>query len=207
MKTTLKLLNTVNGADVLLEKYLKTLLNSEKPIVVLCGTAYGGDIEMAATILPHGLIFGYDTFDEGHPKHLASNPEHFEATCMNYWYEHFGTDELGYVYQKGVLESLGLNNVTLIKGEVDPQSCDFIEKIDLAWLDMDLLVSMENGFKSVADKIREGGYLITHDVEPKEHIAGLYELFFDKLIDTEKWELVESVPDSFFTVWQKKKSQ
>lgn len=203
MHTVLKILNTVNGADLLLEKYLQKLVDIKKPKVVMQGIAYGGDVEMAARILPHGLIFGYDTFENGHPKHLAKNVDDFEASCMDSWYQSLGMSKLDYVYQKKVLEELEVNNVTLIKGEVNKDSCDFIKKIDLAWLDMDLLVSMRNGFDSVKDKIKSGGYLITHDVDPKGHIAGLHELFYDELID-DTWTLVESVPNSFFTVWTKK---
>lgn len=206
MKTILKTLNDCNGADELLEKWVDVARKKFiDPVAVLMGIAYGGDVEMTATHFKkaNGRVFGYDTFSNGHPKHLAKNVTDFEATCMEHWYQTLGTDKLSYVYQMGILEELGLDNVILIEGEVDTNSCDFLDKIHLAWLDMDLLVSMENGFNAVKDNIVKGGYLITHDVEPRDHISGLYELFFDKLIDPKKWALIESKPDSFFTVWQR----
>lgn len=200
----MRIINNVNGADRLLRKYLEKLQKIETPVVVMMGIAYGGDVQMGAEVLPNGKIYGYDTFEDGHPRHLAARPDDFEASCMEHWYQTLGTKGLSLDWQRQQLEEMGLSNATLIKGEVDKSSCYLLKKIDLAWLDMDLLVSMENGFHAVESKIVKGGYLITHDVDPKGHIAGLHELFYDKLIDPKKWKLIEKVDVSFFTVWQKK---
>jgi hypothetical protein len=127
----------------------------------------------------------------------------FEAICMEHWYTTLGTEKLAYPYIRGSLDSEGLRNVTLIEGEVEDKSCDFIDEIHLAWLDMDMINSMRTGFNAVADKIVKGGLLVTHDVKPQGHIKDLYELFFNELIDPKKWVEIPDEGSTFINIWQK----
>jgi hypothetical protein len=166
MNTTLKILNKVNGANEVIFEYAKKL--TDNPVAVLMGIAYGGEVEGIAQMWKDcGKVYGFDTFEDKHPSHLSSNKDSFPARCMDHWYNHkdYGTDELRYEYQRCVLDSLGLSNAILIKGEVNKDSCGDIEKIDLAFLDMDMVESMSTGFEAVKDKIVEGGYLFLHDCQ------------------------------------------
>ena len=167
-KTNLKILNEVNGANEVIFEYSKKVMDEVKnPVAVLMGIAYGGEVEGIATMWKSGKVYGFDTFEDKHPSHLSSNVDSFPARCMDHWYNHkdYGTDELKYEYQRGVLDSLGLDNAILIKGEVNKDSCKDIEKIDLAFLDMDMVESMRVGFEAVKDKMSSGGYLFLHDCQ------------------------------------------
>lgn len=204
----MRILNAVNGADRLLEKYIRKVKDEFPPplTAVFMGIAYGGDVELCAKLWKGiGRVFGYDTFESGHPKHLAHNPNSHEAICMDGWYRDFGMAELALEYQQGQLDQQGLDNAVLVKGEVSANSCFDLEQIHLAWLDMDLNVSMENGFMAVKDKVVPGGYLLLHDVVPQGHITGNYELFYGVFLDPEKWTEVERVDESYFCAWQRQK--
>lgn len=203
----LKIINSVNGANVLLEKYIKQTKEDFKTdlVAVMMGIAYGGDVEMCAKLWgDKGKVYGFDTFEDLHPRHLAKRDTDFEATCMQYWYDTMGTDTLSLEYQTNQLKEMGLTNAHLIKGEVKVDSCEFLDKIHLAWLDMDLIESMRTGYQAVKDKLVKGGYLCLHDVVPRYHIAGLYELFYGEYFNDDEWEELERVNTAMFTVWRKK---
>lgn len=203
----MKQINSCNGADALLLKYIKQTKEDFKSdlIGVLMGIAFGGDVQVCAREWKDcGTVYGFDTFEDMHPKHLAKNVTDFEATCMEHWYRTIGTDELNLEWQRNQLKDMGLTNAHLIKGEVQPDSCEFLDKIHLAWLDMDLIESMRHGFQAVKDKIVKGGYLCLHDVVPRYHIAGLYELFYLEYFNENEWEEIERVNNSFFCVWKKR---
>ena len=169
MKTKLKILNEVNGANKIIFEYAQRVKEEVKnPTAVLMGIAYGGEVEGISQMWKDcGKVYGFDTFEDKHPSHLSSNVDSFPARCMDYWYTHkdYGTDELKYEYQRGVLDDLGLDNAILTKGEVNKDSCKDIDKIDLAFLDMDMVESMRVGFEAVKDKIAKGGYLFLHDCQ------------------------------------------
>jgi len=158
----LKILNEDNGAHlVILDHVKKCLKEFDEPLTaVLMGIAYGGEVEAIAKLWgKRGKVYGYDTFEDLHPRHLATTD--FEAICMNNWYRDCGTEKLSIEYQRKALEKL--SNTTLIKGEVHKDSCKDIPKIHLAFLDMDILKSMKEGYAAVKDKIVPGGYLFLHD--------------------------------------------
>lgn len=161
-------LNEQNGADKICAKYEKKCLTEfEGPLyAVVMGIAYGGDVERIArdTWGNRGKVYGFDTFESLHPRHLAEDVQSFEATCMDHWYLYYGTDQLTYEYQRKQLDDQGLTNATLVKGEVNKDSCKDIPYLNYAFLDMDILASMQAGYAAVADKIVKGGYLLMHDV-------------------------------------------
>ena len=165
-------LNNQNGAAQICTLYHQKVLDEFQGHIygVVMGIAYGGEIESVAKLWKdRGTIYGYDTFEDLHPKHLAPEGDEtrFEATCMDSWYHRdvHGTDQLAYAYQREELDKQGLTNAILIKGEVHPKSCQDIPKIHYAFLDMDMPFSMDQGYKAVRDKIVPGGYLLLHDTQ------------------------------------------
>ena len=203
-------LNTLhgNGADKLLEKYVLLTKETFKTnlVGVFMGIAFGGDVEMAARHWKGcGDVYGYDTFDSGHPRQLAYAPNSYEATCMDDSYAKWGTDELSYDWQIAQLAKQGLTNAHLVKGLVDSGSCSNLDHINLAWMDMDMNRSMLSGWYAVSGRIVPGGFLVMHDVVPKGHMPNNYEMFYEGLFEAEKWEDLEQVPPSYFCAWRKKK--
>lgn len=183
-------LNSTNGADKILLKYAEKLLTEfpdEHLYGAEMGIAYGGGVEAIGKIWKdRGTIYGFDTFEDLHPKHLApdGNVNSFEATCMDVWYsqEVHGTDALHYDYQRKKLDEQGLSNVILVKGEVHPDSCKDIPKLHYGFLDMDMPFSMDQGYKAQRDKIVKGGYLFFHDTM---NIGSVGE-WFDEILERDK---------------------
>ena len=196
-----------NGADKLLEKYVLLAKDRFKQNLIgtMMGIAFGGDVEMCARHWKViGDVFGYDTFEGGHPKFLSANQNSYEATCMDLSYATWGTAELSYDWQLSQLKKAGLDNAHLIKGLVRPNSCNRLDHINLAWLDMDMNRSMLNGYIAVCAKMVPGAYLVMHDVVPKGHIPNNFEIFYELLFDSTEWESVEVVIPSYFCAWLKK---
>ena len=195
IKTELINLNHVNGADELLFDYTSQLL-TEFPDEHLygceMGIAYGGGVEGIASMWgERGSVWGFDVFEELHPKHLADDPTSFDATCMDYWYgsPDYGKERLALEYQQKIIDGLGLKNLTLVKGEVNKDSCEDIPKLHYAFLDMDIPFSMKQGYSAVRDKIVKGGYLFLHDTQ---NIPGVGDWMREEVTgrDTKMWEQV-----------------
>lgn len=171
METVLTQLNQYanNKADETLEEYAQKTLEHFKDNIlgVEMGSAYGGNVEMIArTWGDKGKIWGFDTF-EGHPKHLSqTKDDDLEKTCMDVWYrdKNLGENKLKLEYQQQILKENNITNAYLVKGEVNQFSCDHLPYINFAFLDMDILESMQEGYRAVAPRMTEGGYLILHDV-------------------------------------------
>lgn len=190
-KSTLTELNDHNGASKISYEYAqKCLYKFDEPLYGVCmGIAYGGGVERVARLWgDRGIVVGYDTFEDLHPSHLAIKPEDREATCMDHWYQPhiYGTGKLSYEYQSGVLKHL---RVALVKGEVHPRSCDPIDRIHYAFLDMDILVSMKNGYEAVRDKIVSGGYLLLHDVTSPNNLPMLHEWYENEIKTDPIWKV------------------
>ena len=206
-------LNNVNGADKICTEYHQKVLDEFPGHVygAVCGIAYGGEIESCAKLWKdRGTIYGYDTFEDLHPKHLApnGNKESFEATCMDSWYHRdvHGTDQLAYAYQREELDKQGLTNAVLVKGEVHPQSCQDIPQIHYAFLDMDMPISMHNGYLAVKDKIVAGGYLLLHDTQNIQSVGDWYrEEVLGK--DGSMWEEIGKWDGSMLVALQRKDHQ
>lgn len=199
-------LNNVNGADLIESKYAqKALEEFEKPIGAVMGSAYGGSLEHIGKMWKEkgGVIMGFDVFEETHPKHLSEDQSDHEATCMEHWYQDhiFGTKKLSYDYQRQQLDDQGLSNVILVKGEVQPESCKDTPYLNYVFLDMDILLSMDNGYRAVKDKIVPGGYLLMHDVT-----GNLKKLipWFNEILESGLWEEVERVEESLVVVLKRR---
>lgn len=196
-----------NKDDLVITKYAKLTLDKFKDnlIGVEMGSCYGGNVEEIATLWgKHGKFYGYDTF-EGHPKQLADKPTDFDANCMDYWYKEdvFGTANLDVEYQRGVLKELGLSNAHLVKGLVDENSCDDLDHINFAFLDMDLHVSMANGFNAVKDKIVLGGYLLLHDVVDKDHIPKTHAWYKEVVLTDKRYKLLSDNEGHFIVILER----
>ena len=189
-------LNKINGAETITIEYVKTLLDLEtdKPLIgVEMGIAYGGGTEKVGKIWKDkGKVYGFDTF-KGHPKHLAPKGS-LEANCMDNWYkkEVFGKDKLSYEYQRKELDKQGLDNVILVKGEVNEDSCKDIPYIHYALLDLDIKESMESAYRAVRDKILPGHVMFLHDVIPATHIPRVFHWFHDVVLgeDEDMWQVL-----------------
>jgi hypothetical protein len=208
-------INNVNGADYLMmgvaamvrKKFKKDLIGVEM------GTAFGGGPEAVGKIWKGiGTIHAFDTF-EGHPEQLAVASDSFEARCMDRWYDnrYAGNERIPVLskvmltegYQRHILDQQGLDNVILHKGLINENSLKDIPHLHYAFLDMDMVASMEMGYKIVKDKIVTGGYLALHDVIPMGHIDGLYE-FCQNILITGDWEIIIECPVSYLAVLEKK---
>lgn len=191
IQTELITLNEINGADEVCDKYEKMCLEEFKdPLIgVIMGVPFGGDVERLAKTWSerNGKVYGYDTF-EGHPKELSADINSFEATCMDYWYKQYGMDKVKIEYQRKELDRMGLTNAYLVKGLITKDSCNDLDHINYAFIDLDILASMEAGYAAVKDKIVPGGYLILHDINNIETLKPWYEQGVKK---DPMWEVVE----------------
>lgn len=192
----LKIINEVNGAHLVILEYARLCMDKfpDPLIAVIMGTAYGGEVEMVAKLWgKHGKVYGYDTFEDKHPKHLAEDSNSFEATCMDGWYKEpaWGTKKLAYDYQRKILDKQGLDNAILTKGEVKANSCEDLPYIHLAFLDMDLIASMKTGYEAVKDKVCQTGFLFMHDAVPSAHLPKINDWVFKELIPSslDTWDL------------------
>lgn len=195
-----------NGADKLLEQFVLVTRDTFKTdlVATFMGIAFGGDVEMCARHwLGCGDVYGYDTFEDGHPTHLSYDVNSYEARCMDDVYTKFGKEELSLEWQRKQLADQGLGNAHLVKGLVTKDSCSALDHINLAWLDMDITASMRTGYLAVCDKIVPGGFLATHDILPRGHIPGNYELFYQELWNPHVWEEVCHRDTCYFMAWRK----
>lgn len=208
----MEILNDCNGAHEVVVQYSNHVAEAypnDHKNVVLMGIAYGGEVEAIAKWYKKkgidGTVYGYDTFEDLHPKHLAEDKNSFEATCMDSWYGQFGVEKISHEYQTKVLSDQGLDNAKLIKGEVNKDSCKGIDKIHMVFLDMDMVESMRSGFEAVAEKVVSGGYIILHDAIPKGHIPKVHEWVFNELLaDGTNWVLDFVKRNSFIVIIKKK---
>lgn len=204
-----------NNTDKILDAYARKILNEFPGEIIGCemGIAWGGNVENTGTIWKgRGKYYGFDTFC-GMPKHLAVKEEQKTVTirghkvvpadCMDGWYTQLGTNELSYEYQRSVLDKLGLDNVILVKGEVNEHSCDDIPYLNFAFLDMDLLDPMKIGYEAVKNKIVPEGYLFLHDVI--DNLPALVNWYRDMLQkDGHLWKIVEEIPKSYLAILKRK---
>jgi hypothetical protein len=157
----LNIVANVGGNDLL--DIVRSIKNEFNPPYygVEMGIAWGGGVEDIGKIWKDcGTIYGYDTF-EGHPKQLGN--ETTELTALDEWYMKFGTDTLSYEYQRAELDRQGLDNIVLVKGLINKDSCADIPYLHYALLDLDILESMQIGYEAVKHKLLPGGYLCIHD--------------------------------------------
>ena len=124
-----------------------------------------------------------------HPKHLSSNVESFPATCMDWWYvnDEYDVKHLAYDYQRQVLDDQGLDNATLVKGEIHKDSCKDIKEIHLAFMDLDMVESVTMGYEAIKNKMAKGGYLFVHDTQ---NIGELGEWKKEVLMKDKNWKSV-----------------
>lgn len=201
----MKIINADNGADKIFFKYAQIVTDRfQKDLTgVLMGIAYGGEVEKLADMWRgKGFVYGYDTFEDMHPKYLVEPEYPNEAECMDLWYIQEGVEKLKYSYQRGYLDGKGLTNAFLIKGLVNKDSCKNIDKIHIALLDMDIYHSMRTGFEAVKDKIVVGGYLHIHDV-PNNYLKRLQKWYDDVVLKDKSFKMVEQSEGSYTTILEK----
>lgn len=198
----MKSLNVLNGAEQICLDYCQSLANNGEDLIgVEMGISWGGGVEKIGQMWKgKGVVYGYDTF-RGHPKQLATSSEAHEATCMDYWYETMPVDELSYEYQRSELDRQGLGNVILVKGLINKNSCKKIPYINYALLDLDMIKSMDIGYKAVKDKIVKGGCLFLHDVVGHFRLPELHEWYLSQVLK-DKWEVTE-YPESYLACLKK----
>jgi len=203
-------LNEVNGADKIVLKYAKRLMDEFDGHLygAEMGIAYGGGVESIGKMWgKRGTVYGFDTFEDMHPKHLAEDPKSFQATCMDGWYasDKYNTDRLAYAYQRSELDRQGLDNVILVKGEVSKDSCKDIPYLNYVLLDMDIEASMRNGYEAVRDKVVPGGYLFLHDVLPPNHIREIHDWWYQEVMPgTKLWKVVGEWDGSFLAGFKRR---
>lgn len=197
-KTDLVWINKYNGAAQLCASLHKQIMKEFKGklYAAILGSAYGGEVEYLGKLWKdRGYVWGFDVFEELHPDHLCDFKDSFEARCMDHWYKPniFGTEHMAIEYQRGILRDLP--NVTLVKGEVHKDSCRDIPKLHYVLMDMDILISMRNGYEAVKDKIVKGGYLALHDILPPPHLDGkLYGWWYNEVLPSGEWDIYEEYP-------------
>jgi hypothetical protein len=185
-------LNSQNGSDRIL-RFVQSLLMKEFPddflIGVEMGIAYGGSVEALGKLWKgRGMVYGFDTF-EGQPKQLATSPDSYEATCLDSFYEKYGRDQLSADFINNDLVSKGILNVDLVKGIIDDNSCWNLPKIHYAFLDLDILSSMKDGYESVRHRMVDGGFLCLHDVVGHKQLPELHN-WYCEIKQHPQWEVI-----------------
>lgn len=184
-QTKLRNLNAIGNSDANVQTFYQKLLLSEFPNETLYGAelgiAYGGGFESLCKIWgDRGFVYALDTFT-GHPKELSNDLNSMEATCMDKWYQDFGTNELSLEYIDATLKAEGLKNYKLIKGLVHENSLQEVEKLHYVLLDLDIILSMKLGYEAIKDKMVSGGYLLVHDVVGR-HLPLLHDWWFNEIM-------------------------
>ena len=218
-KIRLKNLNDTNGASTIVLDYAKRCLAEFNSNLIGCemGVAYGGGVEAIGKLWKdRGIVYGFDTF-EGHPKQVAAECEYskqvgginsFAANCMDYWYntnnKEYGTTRLGLDYIQSELDASNITNVILVKGLItENTNIDFINELHYAFLDLDIPLSMKNGYELIKNKIVKGGYLCLHDCIPNGHIFGCYEIY-QEILKENLFEIEKEIPESYLVILKKK---
>lgn len=209
IKTRLPWLNCSNDTAKyqywVLEELLQTFLDEDITALEV-GSPYGGAVEVMAKLLKNrGKAYGFDTF-EGHPKDLADDPNSFEATCMDGWYKEdkLGIAGLSYDYQRAVLDLEGLSNAILVKGRINEDSFNAIDRIHFAMLDLDLIKPTITAYEAIKDKIVPQGYVFFHDALPPQHLPYINEFVYNKVIPSGLWEVIIEDSGALLTGLRKK---
>ncbi len=202
-------LNYINGAQTILFYHQMVLISKfENDLVgVEMGIAYGGGVEALGTMWKgRGTVYGFDTFENLHPDFLSKQKYSLEARCMDRWYDPrmFGTKALNYKYMRKQLDREGLDNVILVKGLVNKDSCKNIPKIHYVLLDMDILESMKEGYMAVIDKVVPGGFIFIHDALPEDHLPNIHNwLYKDVLMHDTRVKVLGEWPAQFLVGLEK----
>lgn len=203
-------LNSLNGADLVETDFFTRCLTEFKGELTgtVMGMAYGGSVEaMGKAWKGRGKIYGFDTFEDLHPKQLSKDLASFEATCMDYWYgdKVFGTKNLAFAYIRGELDKQGLDNVILRKGLINDKSLEDVPSLNYVLLDMDLYESTKTGYELVRNKIVKGGYLLLHDVIPEHHLPLLNSYYLNTILNDNdvKWEIAFEKRSGFIVALRK----
>jgi hypothetical protein len=206
-------LNDTNGASGVTQHYANRVMHEfAGPLAgAEFGVAYGGGVERIGKLWKNrGVVYGFDTF-EGHPKQIgeicpfssmAGGRSSFAATCMDNWYkpEHYGVEAITDKYIQAELDRQGLDNVKLVKGLVTADTdVSFLPELHYCLLDLDFPLSMLEAYRLVADKIVKGGYLLLHDVVPRGHILGCWEVY-QRMLEEGKFMIVEEREDCLLAV-------
>jgi hypothetical protein len=208
-RTDLRWINKYNGAAEICYELHKQIMKEFKGVLyaAILGSAYGGECEALGHLWKgRGYVWGFDVFEDLHPDHLAKQHDSFEARCMDHWYKPniFGTEHMAYDYQRGVLDAHGLDNVTLVKGEVNKDSCREIPRLHYVLMDMDIIESMMNGYEAVKDKVVKGGYLCLHDVLPPPHLDGhIYNWWYNHQLGSGEWEIYAEHPKCHLGIYKR----
>jgi len=212
----MKELNDTNGASKLTAKVTAQCLEefSTDLIGAEFGVAYGGGIERIGKLWKdRGIVYGFDTF-EGHPKEVANDCKaskeagglnSFAALCMDEWYRspEYGTEAIKLKHIQGELTRQGIDNVKLIKGIVTKKtSIDFIHYLNYCLIDFDFPVAQLNAYNLVKGKIVKGGYLCLHDMIPKGHIHGNYEVYI-QILNEGLFEIVSEHEPEYLVILKK----
>lgn len=213
----MKELNDDNGASAITTKIAQTLLDGlvddhDMLFGAEFGVAFGGGIEKIGKLWgSRGFIWGFDTFT-GHPKEIAEQcPDTLRegglkahaAWCMDAQYEKYGT-EYSLEHIRAELDKQGIHNVHLIQGLItEKTNVGFLPMLHYVLLDLDFPLSMRNAYRLIEDRMVVGGYLCLHDVIPKGHIPGCWELYQEILAEG-KYELENEFPGSYLAVLRRK---
>lgn len=210
-------LNDTNGASHWTQIYAGKAMNEFDGILfgAEMGIAYGGGVERIGKLWgKRGIVYGFDTF-EGHPKEVGERCEYskeaggvssFAATCMDSWYANpdFGTDRISLQYIQSELDRQGLSNVKLVKGLITSETdVSFVPHLHYCLIDLDFPVAMWDAYNLIKDKIVKNGYLLLHDVIPKGHIHGCYEIY-QRMLGEGLFEIVEEKDNYLLSILRKR---
>ncbi|HUW47411.1 MAG TPA: hypothetical protein VMW36_01535 [Patescibacteria group bacterium] len=197
-------INSRNNDDVRLEEVQKLCLErfpDEALIGAEFGVAFGGGLEAACRVFgERGRVLGLDTFN-GHPRHLSDEPDSFEATCMDHWYEKFGLHAVSEEHISSELYACGIHNYELIAGEVHENSIsDSVENLHYVLLDLDLIEPMKVSYENIKDKMVKGGFICVHDVLPADHLPLIHEWWYNEVMPTGRYK--EHAPGKYLGVYE-----
>jgi len=215
-------LNEENGATKVIEAVTNNCLNEFDGHLygLEMGIAYGGGIaKIAQRWKGRGELWGFDTF-EGHPveqmlerceaSRNSGGLKSHAAICMDLWYQEnnrgfeTGIDKVKYDYIRQELDKQGLDNVQLVKGLVtDKTDVSFVPYLHYALLDMDFPQAQKDGYELIKHKFVKGGYLCLHDMVPRNHIPGCWEVY-QEILNEGLFELVTEEPWCYLVVLRKK---
>uniref|UniRef100_A0A6M3J0N6 Putative methyltransferase n=1 Tax=viral metagenome TaxID=1070528 RepID=A0A6M3J0N6_9ZZZZ len=211
LKNKLRWLNAGSNTSKLQLDCIEMLLQKfpEHLTLLEIGSAYGGGVEMMAKMVgDRGTVYGYDTF-EGHPRDLAVKIDDPEAYCMDMWYNNpmWGTKDLNYEYQREILDEEGLDNAILVKGRLNENSFDDIEKAHFVLMDLDMVNPSKIAYKAIKDKIVPGGFLFMHDIYPPHNLPHLHKWAYKEVVPDPMWVLEGEFLHSYLAILRRKETE
>ncbi len=182
----------VNDTTKLVVEYAakcKERFPKEYLIGIEMGVAYGETTRaLAKEWTGQGIIAACDTF-EGHPEYLAPEGSP-EQICMRQHYDEKGKDTLSLEWQQQEADESGLTNIIFKKGLISELDLPYAA-YHFAFLDMDIVASMQDGWSYISNKLKPASFLLFHDCFQGSRLENLINWFNTNVRNDPRFKIIQ----------------